>query len=610
MAASKERPTAYEVGDVRIDARAAQVRKNGVLLHLEPKAFQTLLFLVERPGELVSKQELLDAVWQDAFVTENALTRVVAQLRKALDDDAREARYIETVPTLGYRFVAPVRPVVSPTATRFRRRAIGLGAAAAGVLALVVASNLDEVGPHAIDSLAVLPLENLSADPEQAFFTDGMTEALTARLAQIKTLKVISSTSVMTYKDEPRKALAQIAKELDVDAVIQGSVLRAGDRVRITVQLVDAASGRHLWAESYEGDLQDVLSLQGDVARAIVREVEVELTQEESAILARARPVDPEAHDDYLRGRFYMSEAKGGRFERAVESFDRAIEKDPDFALAYAAKAYCYFGLGAHGHLPPLDAMAKAKELAARALALDPTLDDAHVVLGWLALSSWNWAEAEQAMENAIRLNPNSSPAHEAYAWYLSVMGRHDEAIDRAKRAVRLNPIDLGPRATLARFYFHARRYDRAVEELKEILQVDPDFVLAYTILEWVYVRRGMYDDALAAKREELRRIGTSSEEISSLQDAYARSGVRGYWAWKLDFMLKRTYFRSSANEVLAGHYMSLGELDRAFELLEQAYAEHDPFLFTLGVNPWWDPVRSDPRFQDIVERLKFPSRG
>src|SRR5262245_39140446 len=408
----------YEFDDVRVEPEAFRVLKAGHPIAIEPKAFDLLGFLIQHRGRLVEKQQLLDAVWKDTTVTENAMTRVVAQLRKALGDPAAEPRYIETVPTRGYRFIAPVRLVDTPSAAaappvpevapsalettprtgpgRARPMWLGGALAAAALLALLIAfmpilrRNLDAPDHPRIRSLAVLPLANLTGDPAQEYFSDGMTDALINNLASLPTLRVISRQSVMRYKGSA-KPLPEIARELDVEGVVEGSVVRSGGRVRITAQLIHAPTDRHLWAQSYERRLEDVLALQGELARAIAEEVRVTVGTRESRRLMSTRAVKPDAYDAYLLGRYHWNQRTEPALDRALAHFRTAIAADPDFALAHASLALALGPRQVYTYVPPGTGLAEQKAAALKALELDPGLAEARTALGSARTIEWDW---------------------------------------------------------------------------------------------------------------------------------------------------------------------------------------------------------------------------
>jgi TolB-like protein/Tfp pilus assembly protein PilF/predicted Ser/Thr protein kinase len=502
-------------------------------------------------------------------------------------------------------------------------RVVAVAAAAVvgvvAVLAVLIAFNvaglrnrlLERAGPSTpkIESIAVLPLENISRDPEQEYFADGMTDALIAELGQIGSLRVISRTSVMMYKGA-KKPLPQIAKELNVDALIEGSVLRAGDRVRVTAQLIGAVPERHLWARSYERDLRDVLSLQGEIARAIADEVKANVTAEVQARLATPRPVNPEAHRLCLLGRFHWNKRTEEGLKSAIDHFQRALEIDPTYAPAYAGLGDSYILLGNWGFMLPKEAVPRGKAAAQKALEIDESLAEAHTSLA-LAYKDydWNWAACEKEFKRAIELNPNYATAHQWYAEYLSDMRRHAEALAEAQRAEQLDPLSPIIRVTVASWggYLFARQYDEAIRRFLDTVSLFPDFAPAQLFLGNAYMANGMYQEAIAAYQKARSLSGASPAEVAALGRAYAKGGIRGYYLWELQRSREESKHRYVRAVAFAYVFAGLGDKDQAFSYLEKAYEDRDYALNMLQVDPGFDPLRSDPRFQDLLRRMNFP---
>jgi TolB-like protein/DNA-binding winged helix-turn-helix (wHTH) protein len=487
-------------------------------------------------------------------------------------------------------------------------------AAAVLVVALNVASLRDRiltaVGARGaaplpkIDSLAVLPLENLSGDPQQEYFADGMTEALIAELGQIGSLRVISRTSIMQYKGA-KKPLTQIARELNVDAVIEGSVFRVGDRVRITAQLIGVAPERHLWARNYERDLRDVLSLQGEIARTIADEVQAKVTPEVQARLASARPVNPKAHEAYLKGQFFWNKGTDVDLQKAIEYAQQAVQIDPDYAPAYGLLALSYFNSSqnAFGHLPDVEAAGKTKEAAMKALAIDDTLAEPHVALGMvLTFHEWDWAGAEREIKRAIELNPNLWNAHGMYAWWLVGMGRQDESIREAKLENELNPTAL---LTLTLMYYYGRQYDQALEQARNGVEMSPNYI-SYGLLTPILEAKGMYDQEVAAWQKTMTLSGEKPEDVAALRRAYRVGGIRGAWRWDIERLKERAAQDEFAPTKFAARYASLGEKDKALDWLERAYEKHVDDMPLIKVDPHYDSLRSEPRFQDLLRRMNL----
>ena len=453
-----------------------------------------------------------------------------------------------------------------------------------------------------IQSLAVLPLENLSSDPEQDYFADGMTEALITDLSKISALRVISRTSAMRYRGV-KKSLREIARELDVDAVVEGSVLRVGDRVRITAQLIEAASDKHLWAESYERDSRDVLALQSEVAQAVAREIKITLTPEERSRLGRVSQVNPEAHEAYLKGRFYWNQRTEKGLKQSIEYFQRAIETDPAYAAAYSGLADAYGILGNNQFVTAHDSFPKARAAAVKALQLDDSLAEAHASLALIMQNyDWDWVGAEREFQRAFGLNPNYASAHQWYAFYLVGMGRYADAVAEIKKARHLDPLSPRINSNVGLILYYARDYDQALRELHNALELDP--IGGRWFLGWVYGQKRMYEEGIAVSLERSQLLEGRGTSLPDLAHAYAVAGktVEAKQTLKrIKEQSKRTYIPPDA---IALVHVALNEKDKAFALLEEAYAQHNVLFYWLKADPRFDPLRSDPRFQELLRRL------
>jgi TolB-like protein/class 3 adenylate cyclase/Tfp pilus assembly protein PilF len=459
-----------------------------------------------------------------------------------------------------------------------------------------------------IRSIAVLPLENLSGDPEQEYFADGMTEAVISEFAQIASLRVISRTSVMQYKGI-RRHLPEIARELNVEGIIEGSALRVGDRVRITLQLLDARNDHHLWAQSYERDMRDVLALQGEIARTVAREVEAELTPKEQALLRTARSVDPEAHDAYLRGTLLLAEVTPPDLFRAIQYFEQAVKLDPDHAEAWVGLADAYRTLGwGLGSLPPAEARPKARTAVERALDLDDSLARAHASLGdLLAHYEWRWSEAAEELRRAVELSPGDPIVNNRYGLYLSAVGRHEEAIRFHQKAVDSDPASLHFRFDKALALYHARDYERSTEEVLQILEVNPDFPFALFLLAALHARLGRDEEVFDLWIAWHRIMGRDERWRREFERGYSEAGLPGAYRYWLDAETERARAEHVDPWILAVVSNQLGDTDSALIWLERAYDAGSPPLGVVGVDPGWDPLRSDPRFQDLLRRIGFP---
>jgi len=519
-----------------------------------------------------------------------------------LKRDKESVRSAGVSPAVGVIHELPLRrwrPAVA-TATALLVVALLIGLNVAGLRDRVLRSvGAVREPPSQIQSLAVLPLANLSGDKDQEYFADGMTEALISEVGQISALRVISRQSVMHYKGSD-KPLTQIAQELKVDALIEGSVLRSGDKVRVTAQLIGAVPERHLWARSYERDLRDVLALQSEVAQAIAREVQVKLTPQEQTRLASARPVNPEAHGLYLKG----SDSRGrGDSKKALEYFQQAIQKDPGFARGYLGIAQAYNDLGFIEEMGAVEAFSNQKAFARKALELDGSLAEAHVALAdALYRGDWDWAGAERELNLALELNPNSELAHHTYSRYFRLLGRNQESIAEARRALEINPLSAGSYLMLGMAYYSDRRYDEALPQFQKVQEITPQ-MSPHGELGSVYREKGMYKEALG----QLLQLPAGPLKLGELGDTYARMGNKAAAQAAIQKLVDSSAKNPVGTFEVAVVYAGLGEKDRAFEWLQRAYKVHDSEMCYLKSDPRLDPLRSDPRFQALLRRMNFP---
>ncbi len=631
---------AYEFGPFLLAPAEKRLLHDGKVVPLAPKAFDTLVLLVRNQGRLIEKDELLRTLWPHSIVEEVALAHNVSQLRKALGDTAEEPKFIQTVPKRGYRFIAAVRERVEPpgaSASRGRRQwrssfnrvaypavssghcgSVRGGAVAGfrhcGILLSVGNRQKVEAILPAIHSLAVLPFENLSGDKEQEYFADGMTDELITELGTIGALRVVSRTSAMRYKGS-RKPLRDIADELNVDAVVEGTVLRSGNRVRITAQLIAATSDSQLWAQSYERDLRDVLALQDDVSRDIAATIRVKLTPQQRAMLSDRRAVNPEAHDDYLRGRYWWSGIPTERFSsgddvrRGLDYFQKAIAIDPNYALAYVGVADSYLYL-AGGPLTTKEALSKAKEAAVKALQLDPSLAEPHASLGSIDVWAGDWSGAEKEFKEALALNPNYAYAHEWYAVYLSSMGKLDEAVKEAERAVDLDPFSWDTNANLGATLYLARRYDDAMRQFRRGLEMYPNLGGWNFFMAYVFEQKKMFAEAYAQYHQSII-LNKETQRAEAVELAYKRSGYTGALRQMIQFLEPPNSIGKEPNIHLIVHmYAMLGDDAHAMLWLERAVQERQPLTLAWLNDPALDHLRGSPRFRDLVRRMGLPSSG
>jgi TolB-like protein/DNA-binding winged helix-turn-helix (wHTH) protein/Flp pilus assembly protein TadD len=636
METPPSRPT-YRFGEFEFDPASGELHKDGAKVRLQEQPFQILTLLLKRPGEVVTREEVRQALWPgDTFVDfDVGLNSAIKRLRDALNDSADSPRFVETLPRRGYRFVATVETsrVPAPPAleapprtasppvegeARAKRGGVRLRSwgVATAVAAAVLMSGLAATGkwrhlrgPLAsvpIRSLAVLPFENLTGDAEQDYFADGMTDSLITSLAQVHALRVISRTSVMQYR-RANKALPRIAEELDVDAVVEGTVSRAGDRVRITAQLIQATTDRHLWAQSYEREARDVLSLQREVAAAIAQAVEVKLQPEEKVRMTRAAaPVQPEAYEDYLKGRFYWSKRSPETSLKAVGYFQQAIARDPAYAPAYSGLSDTYRAFDVQGLAPPRECMPKAEEAARKALALDDTLAEAHASLaGVLYRYDWDWPGAEREFRLSLELEPSYAEGHRAYAVYLMTVRRHEEALAEARRARELSPLSLVINTELGMALVRLGRYDEALEQLHKTLEIDPKFARAYQTMAFAYEGKGDWPRALEVF--EKRPGGGQGRSNAWLGYAYGVTGRRKEALEILARTEKLSHEHYVTPQSFAIIHLGLGDTEQAMAWLEKAYDERA--FEVLGFSgALFDRLSGDGRFQDLLRRMRLPT--
>jgi TolB-like protein/DNA-binding winged helix-turn-helix (wHTH) protein/Tfp pilus assembly protein PilF len=614
----------FRFSDVEVREREFSLLKAGKVLAVEPKAFRVLLLLLRNPQKLISKEELLNAVWGDTAVTEGSLTRSIWLLRRLLGDDINEPRYIETVATVGYRLVCKVevsestdkasglseadvveKPADRPSLGRWSRTRImaTVLALAATIGALIVGAKLYFARPaKRIGSIAVLPLENLSRNPDQEYFADGMTEELTTDLAKIGGLRVISRTSSMQYKGT-KKSLPEIGRELNVDAVLEGSVLRAGDRVRITVQLIRASTDEHIWEETFDRDLKDVLPLQGEVARTIASQIKVTLSPEEQSRLTPRPAVNSKAHEDYLKGLYYLHRNTEGDLRTAIEYFQHTTEQDPNYASGFAGLASAYANLSST-YRAPREVMPQAKAAALRALELDQNLAEAHAWLGFVSINfDWDAVTAEKELKRATELNPSYADAHAIYAWYLSGMGLHEQAIAEAKRAMQLDPFSRFTYGDQSWVLLMARRYDQALLESQTVVERQPDFGYARAVLGLSYAENGRYAEAVK-EAQSATRLDDSPLMLTLLVQVHALARNRSEAMKVLQDMEQLTEKRYVCSYEVATAYVLLREKDQAFRWFDKAVEERSDCMVALAVDPRLDSLRSDQRFQDLQRRV------
>ena len=606
----------YEFGPYRFDASQLLFR-SGQLIALPPKATQTLKILVENHGRLVEKDDLMKEVWPDTFVEESNLTLQISALRKVLQEGSGNGSYIETVPRRGYRFVAkvvelptadsqPLTHQVLPSETAMPRRwfaavAVSVCAVAALFLALTF-KRQKPTSTSDIHSLAVLPLQNLSGDPSQEYLADGLTDELVTDLARFHSLRVISRTSTMRYK-QTQRSLPDIARELNVQGIVEGSVLRSGGRVRIHVQLIRARDDVHIWANSYEGDPGDVLGLQRAAAQEIVQEIRVRLTPEEEERLSAVRLVNPAAHEAYLKGRYVFNERTPASCRKSVEYFQEAVHKDPQYAAAYLALGEAYAVLAGNTIAAPDEVVPKAKQAENRALELDPGLGEAYATLAHLEFFyDWNPENSERLFRRAIELSPNDAIAHHWYGILLMGEKRFDEAEHEFRSALETDPLSLATAAGLANVYFYSRRYDQTISQARQILEINSNFPMGHDLVGMADEQKGMYDDA-ATEYQKYFDLGGGGDARMHLAHLYAVMGKQSEARKLLREMEHPANGEFASPYDIASVYAALGEKTAALDWLERAYKSHAAMIALAGVDPLLNPLRSEPRFEALLHR-------
>jgi TolB-like protein/DNA-binding winged helix-turn-helix (wHTH) protein/Tfp pilus assembly protein PilF len=626
-------PQGIQFGAFELDSAAGELRKHGIKIRLQEQPLQILQQLLEHPGEVVTREDLQKHIWPaDTFVDfDHGLYSAVQRLRDALGDNAETPRYVETLPRRGYRFIAAVHhgngveakleatSVEAPASGLLKRpaprRSLRITLlVAAGIAVVVLLSALEFMGGSLrerllgkvrappIRSLAVLPLQNLSNDPNQEYFADGMTDALITDLAQIASLKVISRTSTMRYKKSEKK-LPEIARELNVDGIIEGTVQRSGDRVRITAQLIHGPSDEHLWANSYERDASDVFALERDVTVEIARQVQAQLTTRNVLPLQPPPQVNLKALEAYLQGEYHLDRYgkgyNGEELRRAVEYFQQATTEDPSFAPAYVKICETYEWEGDLSR--PSEVMPREKAAAARALSINPNLSDAHLALARVELEyDWDWADAEKEFRKSLELNPNNASAHEAFGDYLEVMGHMKEGLDEQLRAQELDPHG----DHLSNGFYRSRQFDRGIEWLRKQIEIDPDKGVHHAQLISFYAQKGTHGEYVEETLREMTLYGFP-QLAESLRHNYASSG----YAKSLRELAAKVEELQNRGSVtvpgfLAEMYMDMGDKEKALRWLEEAYKERDAHMVFLNTDPEWDSVRSDQRFLDLVRRV------
>jgi TolB-like protein/DNA-binding winged helix-turn-helix (wHTH) protein/Flp pilus assembly protein TadD len=628
-------------GPFEVNFTTGEVRKQGIRLKVQDQPFQVLKMLLARPGGLVTREEIRRSLWPSGtFVDfDNGLNASVNRLREALGDSAESPKFIETLPRRGYRFIGvldsaspaagevagdlrrlardesiaiPAAPqrILFSAASRLRF-AIAVGVAAVLALLLVITVRRQPSAGRSertIHTIAVLPLENLSRDPEQQYFVDGLTDQLITDLSQISALQVISRTSVMQYKGA-HKPLSQVARELSADALVEGTVLRAGDQIRITAQLVQAASDTNLWADSYERNLRDVLGLQNEVARAIAERIKVTLTPQQQARLGAARVVNPAAYEAYLKGRFYWNQWTEDAVRKGIQYFQQALQTDSNYAPAYAGLADSYNSLGDFGLsvLPTREILPEMERAARKAIELDDRLADGHASLAMARFQAWDWSGAENEFQQAIELNASDAIAYHWYAHYLFAMGRVDEALTASKRAYELDPVNPEMGVHLQWHYYFTRQYQNVIDQGHKVLEMSPDFSEAHYYLGLAYEKQKHFPEAVQELTKAVELSGGRVDFRGALGHAYAVSGRRSDAVRLLNALETESANHRVSPFAIAQISIGLGDKKKTFAYLERALADNSYGVVTLRDDPYFDSIRNDARLEQLVHHLNLP---
>lgn len=625
----------YQFAEFELKVSEGELRTGDSTIRLQQKPLLLLSALLERPQRVVTREQLRERMWgNETFVDyEQGINVAIKKVRDALGDSADEPKYIQTVAKMGYKFLLPVevielsKPLPDPVPAfetaghplnaqigQARRPGTSRGwiLRAAVISLLLLASSFLYVrylhpAPTQIKSIAVLPLQNLSTDPEQEYFADGMTDELITDLAKIHRLRVISRTSIMRYKGT-LKSLPEIAHELNVDAVVEGTMLRSANRVRIRVQLIDARTDGHLWAEVYERDQRDTLSLQNEVASAIAGHINLELAPQSPASLPTVHQPSFEAYSAYLKGRYEWNKRTPASLTKSIQYFQLAIEQDPNYALAHQGLAEAYSVMNDYDVLAPKESYSKAKSEALKALELDDTLGEAHATLASVKEDlEWDWAGADREFQRAIELSPSDATAHQWYSEYLLRVGRIEEGVAEIQRAAELDPGSPLMNAEVGGAFYWARRYDDSIDQLRKSIAMEPNFSYAHSWLGFAYLQKGMHSEAVGEFQKAVDVSGGASTFLAALGHAYGLAGQKEQGRsiiQKLNAVSRQSYVSPYDMAII---YTGMGDKDQAIHWLEVGYKLHDPALDMLKVEPALDSLRSDNRFQDLIRRVGLP---
>lgn len=632
--------TSPQPPELELDLVRYELRVGGIPTHLERQPMELLTLLARANGGLVTREAIEKALWGEGVYVdaERGINNAIRKIRAALRDSSEEPRVLETVVGMGYRLIAPIRLIeppaiqkeadtvpastdrkpaseAAPAAGAAPRRGLRIAAVAVALLLLAALALAFDAGNlrsrlfgarlSSVHSLAVLPLRNLSESPAQDFFAAGLTDEITANVARLGSLRVVSATTALQYSGAQR-SLPQVARELNVEAVLEGSVVTSGNKVRVTVQLIDARTDAHLWSQTYERDRGEILEIQDSISQEIARQLNAHLGPGQTAAGGAHERIDPAAYEAYLRGRNELGKQRVDALLKGAQFFQQAIDSEPLYAPAYAGLAESYSLLANYSVMVPSEAFPRAAAAAARALEIDPGSPEAHTALAFVKHHyDWDWAGAEKEYRRALELNPSSALTRLRYAEYLSNLARHDDAVREIHQAHDLAPLSLVISANVGRVLYHARRYDEAISELESVLALDPDRAFARIFLAESYEEKGKCPEAL----EQFHKFGEAIHNFDTAAAARADAAC-GNLAEARRIVAKIEQdpdYRLYNSMWIASIYARLGQKDRAFQWLDRAYQNHDYFLSFLKVHPYMDPLRTDPRFDALLKRLNFP---
>lgn len=621
---SSENHKLFSFDDVTVDRENFRVLKAGLLLTLTPRAFDVLVALLRQPGRVIEKRELFDQVWGDTVVTDNALTKIIKEIRHTLGDDADAPRYIETVPKRGYRFIGAVEesghdtPPIERTlklppipSRRFAFSKLALTLSAAGLIAilvlvawLILRQDAANTVPSPIRSLAVLPFKPLNAESRNESLEMGMAETLITRLSSLKQVVVRPMSSVRKYTDLQQDPV-RAGQEVKAEAVLDGSIQKAGERIRVTVRLISVRDGRPLWSEHFDENFEDIFKVQDSIAERVTKALTLQLSSPEKEQLAKHYTESPEAYQLYLRGQLFWHGRRQNWIDQSLAHYQQALEKDPNFALAYIGVADCYIMLSGHRRISMREAEIKAKPNIMKALEIDDTLAQAHNGLAELKYQyEYDWTGAETEFKKAIELNSNVAWIRQAYGWFLMSAGRFNEAATEMEEARKLDPSSLTINVGRGRLFYYSRQYDQAVQQFQSIIAVEPNDSSAYFSLYTIYEQKQMYPEAVEAFLKSLSLGGVEPRVGEEFRETFRVSGWQGFLRKQLEILETRAKINQAAPYQFANLYVRLGQKDEAFVWLEKTFEARDSSTLQFKIEPAYDSLRNDPRYAKLIRKI------